>query len=388
MEIYSVSEMRRLIAQNINAKSDPALVSKIQRLGYKPLTSDQVFSSLSSLAASPREVIRSVGWAVISDGSGIWPTSSFATAFKRFKLQIPKENLVSFVSECLEKDPENLLAFSVAASEGLDSKTRSKISSNQEAKNYELCGIFDPESLSILTAVGSYLADLNVPWKDISVDDLTSRIRNIFVRAWNFMISKGRISNDELYSAVADLDNSSSDLFRSSHHFMCVEPEGALRLNIQINAHTANEINELFMKVAKMFAVLSKFGKHTIVKFTKSDFDLSVGYGPYPMRFCMYVPTCALIDTLDAFRVADLDNGTLVDVAYPSPMSTTLLLPNMTILRTTGEGGLVSKAQGMEALAAVGGISYIPISVTQRNSNNLNGKVRLTDGSILDLFED
>lgn len=276
----------------------------------------------------------------------------------------------------------DLLALSLSCPELLDEKHRAWIEKERlkRADRYGSLVIaddlrrFNEDGFRSLQMIGSYMGGRShLPWTAADPDRIGTAIHTILLKIVDEIIERDeerkrsghsglppapRMATwDELFQPAAEFDADHS--FRNAVHlgwgiregiWDLPMPESAVRLNIEM---PCDDAETHLAYAARAFARIVADGHHISAKFTLSDHN---GDNRFWHRLCIYVPTCAVPATMQAFLplfYGEKLNWTqsLVDGDFPGDFN--ILLPRYCSLRGTGEGGETSSAQYQEALAAI-----------------------------------
>lgn len=370
----------------------PELVRAVGDLGSYAVDQPFIEERLERLQRDygQHAILLAAGWAVISDqGRGLWPTAAFREAWISFKkgraLELKRKD-----------DFFDLLALSLSCPEVLDRELRAYIEKGRLARldqhrRLVIAGnlrSFDEEGFRSLQLVGSYLGVRpDLPWGPADIESIAPAIHSILLKTADEIIEhdeERKLKGDsgltprmatwnELYQPAAAFDEGHE--FRNAVHitrwiregtWQLPMPESAARLNIEI---PCDDGDTPLAFTACALARLVADGHHVSAKFTLSDHN---GDRRFWYRLCIYVPTCAVPVTIQAFlplfdgeKLSWTQN--LVDGNFPGDFN--ILLPRYCSLRGTGEGGETSSAQYQESLAAVAslGITHQVLRRLKRN---------------------
>ncbi len=350
----------------------PELVRAVRRWGYEPLGSSLIRTRLEREEKSARAegVVYAAGIALVEDkGRSLWPTRAFADA------------LIGFASErripcTVELSREKRIAMALS----VPGKFTDAISEAALSDHFTIQP-GDEDRRKRLTFVGSYLHAPSVACTDFE----TARFIHAALRVelTNY-VTRGERENKPLESICATA--SERDILANQAHIgWKVMPEDALRLSIEM---VHGQVTESVMKAAHMAAILIARGFQVSAKFTMSNRKPPGSTGE---RLVFYVPTAALVPTLAAAMESGLFSGgidgrgelDMVRYAY-----TGVLLPGFTTLRTSGEGGASSTAEGLEAVDALEQlkIDHSVLSLN-RHDKDCGETVDLGDGDKVVLFD-
>ena len=371
------------------------LLSSIRRLGYLPLKEDAIKKGLSGFldkGASVSDILYSTGWALIKDPCGLWPSIAFRNALCGFK---ESQDLQPLIARSRE-NPVALLAISLSCSEMIDAKTRRII--ENAAKDDGFAHLRLPTSYKAgagnyfrsAQLVASYLGPGNqMPWNQADREEIKKAIMIGVVGHFNWYahrrekFDKGldEPSDDLIYSRAYALDREHA--FRNSVHIgWRVMPDLAMRLSIDV-PRDKNEFRPRLAKVCDMLSGLVAQGHDISVKFTSW---LSEYRGSHTgLRYCLYIPTCALGKTMAAYKEAGLADGGFLPLQNGYRANAFLLSGNA-LLRSTGEENVSSLAQGDGAFEALNrnGIDHRYIGTGE--TSTFKNSMTLEDGSVLDLW--
>ncbi|MBI5224205.1 hypothetical protein HY990_07335 [Candidatus Micrarchaeota archaeon] len=382
---YEYVEQR---AATIAARTNPNLLSTIRKWGYEPLTAEKIDANLREMVlvgVSPEHILQHAGWGLICDGEGLWPSGAFSKGIGKFKQRLGDAHIRKIVNTA-GRDPLEHFVMSLSCPEGLRTQDREMIETSFNKGEYDAVDL-DTKRLRTVEMIASYLAsEIEVPWK--KDNELAQKIRSVLVAMWNFSVAKVQCANeDTFYRSVREYNEGAQRFDSAFNIFSDAEPLDAMRLNIEIANQPEDRmrtyIANRFEKVARMLARLQARGHNTSIKFTASDYEGRVTYGT---RFCIYVPTCAIEETIDALKKADLASGELDKYPLKDNCSSAFRLPELVVFRSTGEGGSSSFVQATEALGA---LNRNEIDREQLNFAKPSSRryIRLEDGTRLDLFE-
>jgi len=341
--------------------------SAIRRLGYLPLSEKDAAEGLRGIASrtDPRNLMLDVGKAIARDPEGLWPSSAFARAF----MDLKKEAAQGMLCDEGIDNQDTLLLMSLSRPESADPDSRRRIEAVAAENGYTHLGLpsgFKAGAGNFFRSaqmVASYLGrSPGLPWKEDDEGALRDIILNALSVEWNYEMvrhfrldswrekSMERPGEDMIYHWAAPFDKDHG--FRNAAHIgWKVMPGHAMRPSIDI-LRSEDHLGKR-REVSGMLAKIVSRGHHISVKFTKWLASYRAGETS-GLRYCIYVPTCALGTTLAAYKEAGLPSGRFLEMAkegFRPPIK--FLLDGDAELRQSGEESLLSRAQKEDTVRAI-----------------------------------
>ncbi len=334
----------------------PELVRAVRRWGYEPLESGPIRSRLEDTGRKdPASVMCAAGIALIADrGRGLWPSRAFADA------------LIGFSSErafpCSSITPkEERIAMALSMPGRYDEAVSEAALAEHFTANPR-----DEDHRKKFTFVSSYL---HAPERGTACPEPFNFIYTVLRVEFANYTNRGIHGKKPLESLCTE-GWERRLLAEKAHIGWKVMPVDAWRLNIEL---VRSKITESVQKAAHMIAILVSQGFETSAKFTMSNTKPPDSVGE---RLVLYIPTAALMPSLKAAGEAGLFRGEIredADLEMARYANTGFLLPDYITLRTSGEGGISSVAQGLEAVNALEQLK-IRHTVLSLNRHDRNGE--------------
>ncbi|MEK6982607.1 MAG: hypothetical protein AABX38_06750 [Candidatus Micrarchaeota archaeon] len=373
------------------AKIPSSNLNHILKLGYVCPQIEHIASSFKDLSKEigPLRLMLAVGYGIIFDPSGLWPSATFAKAFRYFKARnLRTEGLRSFARSLQrESDYSNMFALSLACPEVLDENLKQAL----VAKEYSVRTDF---VLPNRSSAGDIIADarLTSSYLTIGTPSLVDpemissyvSLLNVFLRAelrHRSLLDNSSKRTDTNKVEVDRLTKICKKLFGDSFNvpWSCM-PEKAVRLNFELSRDTLHQTLKL---ASSLFANLLIQGYAISFKYTIPDLKIP---GRFGFRLMAYVPSAALSLYLEILKANGLDEQKMHhDYENTVEPTTGVMLPGYVHLRTSGEDG-TSYLQGTELVRAVSSnfTSYVIASLNRFHQDD-DSIVSLLDGEKVDL---